>query len=65
MNSAAVTREYLALRISELQNRAQMMIPVGDSSALMIENARIEELTNTLTVLNGGKVPAFQKEATV
>lgn len=57
MSTAATTREYLALRISELQNDVKLMSP-NNGAALLIEHARIDENKRTLRVLNGGTVPA-------
>lgn len=63
MNSAANTREYLALRISELQSDIQAM-SIDNGAALAIEFARINELKRVLFILNGGKVPQFEMEVT-
>lgn len=61
MNVAAKTREYLALRISELQEDKKKM-SIDNGMALLIENARIQECKNALAVLNGGTPVAFGKE---
>lgn len=62
MSVTAKTREYLALRISEIQEDKKQM-SVDNGAALLIENARIAELKNVLTVLNGGTPVEFGKEA--
>lgn len=61
MSVSSTTREYLTLRILELKRDVSLM-SLENGAALLIEKARIEECKNALTVLNGGKVPAFDKE---
>lgn len=62
MNSTAKTREYLSLRISQLQEDIKDM-SLDNGAALAIEYARIEENKNALRVLNGGSVHLFDLEA--
>lgn len=61
MSMAAKAREYVVLRISELQNDKKQM-SIENGTALLIENARIAELKNVLLVLNGGAPVEFGKE---
>lgn len=61
MSTSAKTREYLTLRISKIQEDKKQM-SVGNGVALLIENARISELKNALTVLNGGTPVEFGEE---
>ena len=62
MSTSATTREYLALRISDLQKDI-MEMSLDNGAALAIEYARIEECKNVLRVLNGGSIPVFSAEA--
>jgi len=61
MNMANKTREFLVLRIAQLQKDVKEM-SIDNGAALAIEYARIEENKNALSVLNGGAVPVFDVE---
>lgn len=55
-NSSARTREYLALRISQLEHDIKE-IPVENDMELAVEFGRLEEARAALRVLNGAPVP--------